>query len=575
LLEGLRRNLDQTFDPIRKVQIYLDLYFINKKVVVCVMVKRLLLILSLFITGNCLAQNDEDSTVIAKDSVILDTFNFELKQLTGKGPYTFINKKSKATEMIYQLVLQTGDWLYTDKNDIMRVKGSFKVKSEQSFKTGIWEYYDDDGELLMLEIINPQKSTFQYFKPFILKREDGLDIINFNEEEVLEVKHFENPKPKPFMSTVYRIDFSNDSLNKFNMDTFLDMDNRNENTWLIANKNQKSIDKTINLVENGSFEDQKGDLEYGVTIGGNITAWKASAGTPDYYKSKRFNAQDGNAAVGCRFYTDNWNHIEYITTHLKEVLEPNKTYCLKVFVRLKEESFFGVNALGALLSNKVPNSFELIAGEVKPSIKHHGGTVLTYKTQWMQLSCIYKALGNEEYLTLGSFSNSDSMTRRHLKGSATEAYYYFDNIQLYEVETTDECPCNMGKKEPPSVVEEKPEIEVIKKSFVIKNIFFENDKWELLPESFNSLDSLFDVIDNNNFKKIEISGHTSNTGSRERNILLSKNRAEAVKKYLVQKGLSSSLFICKGYGPDIPIADNRTQVGQAENRRVEFTILEE
>jgi hypothetical protein len=250
----------------------------------------------------------------------------------------------------------------------------------------------------------------------------------------LEVKRIENPKPIRIASTVYRIDYSNDSLNKFNMDTLRDMDNRNENTWLIADKNQKSIDKSLNLVENGSFEEEIGRIDYGLTIGGNIKAWKAAAGTPDYFKSKRFDAMDGDAAIGCRFYTDNWNHIEFISTQLKEVLEANKTYCLKVYVRLKEESFFGVNALGALLSNQVPNGYELIAGEIKPSIKHHGGTVLTYKTKWMQLSCIYKAIGNEEYLTLGSFSNSDSMTKRHLKGSAAEAYYYFDNIQLYEIE---------------------------------------------------------------------------------------------------------------------------------------------
>ena len=95
-----------------------------------------------------------------------------------------------------------------------------------------------------------------------------------------------------------------------------------------------------------------------------------------------------------------------------------------------------------------------------------------------------------------------------------------------------------------------------------------------MPESFDALDSLYEVIDNNNFKRIEISGYTSNTGSRERNLLLSKNRAEAVKKYLVKRGLPVTLFICKGYGPDQPIADNETEEGRAENRRVEFTILE-
>jgi outer membrane protein OmpA-like peptidoglycan-associated protein len=284
---------------------------------------------------------------------------------------------------------------------------------------------------------------------------------------------------------------------------------------------------------------------------------------------------DGDAAVGVRFYTENWAHIEFLSTQLKEPLEFNKTYCLKVFVRLKEDCFYGVNAMGALLSNEIPPQYQLIQGDVKPSIKHHGGSILSYKTKWMLLSCTYTAKGNEEYLTLGSFTNSDTMQKKHLKGDKLESYYFFDNIQLFAIEKLEECPCNMGKKEKRELPEPPEEVEKDEpKTFVIRNVFFDNDKWDLLPESFDALDSLYEVIDNNNFKRIEISGHTSNTGSRERNLLLSKNRAEAVKKYLVKRGLPVTLFICKGYGPDQPIADNETEEGRAENRRVEFTILE-
>ena len=185
------------------------------------------------------------------------------------------------------------------------------------------------------------------------------------------------------------------------------------------------------MVENGSFEKEDGKLKNsGAQIATHIYSWKASAGTPDYYKSKKFNALDGDAAVGVRFYTENWAHIKFLSTQLKEPLEFNKTYCLKVFVRLKEDCFYGVNALGALLSNEIPPQYQLIQGDVKPSIKHHGGSILSYKTKWMQLSCTYTAKGNEEYLTLGSFTNSDTMQKKHLKGDMVEAYYFFDNIQL-------------------------------------------------------------------------------------------------------------------------------------------------
>lgn len=539
------------------------------------MVKRYLFFLCLFVSSISQAQVEGDSTVIDKDSVILDTFNFDLKNFRGKGELTFVSQKSKSTGGTYQVKLQTGEWQYFDEEEVLRIKGNYKVKGTETYKSGRWEYYDKEGELLMVENFPPGKYSIVYLKPFAIKTEDGFDIINYNGEDVLEKKHYSPPSPIPMASPVYYINYSNDSMKTFNYDTMVDMDERNDAKWLLADPKTTPIDEEKNLVENGSFENNAKRLGSGAEIKDLVDNWKASAGTPDFFKSKKFNAQDGDAVIGVRFYTDIWNDIEFISAQLKEPLEANKSYCLKFYVRLKEDCFYGVNALGALVSKEVPKSFELIQGDVMPTIKHHRGTVLSYKTKWMLMSCSFTAKGNEEYLTLGSFANSDTMQKKHLKGDKVEAYYYFDNIQLYAIDKPEECLCNIGKKKQPPLPEPPEEVEKEEpKTFVIRNIFFENDKWNLLPESFDALDSLYDVIDNNGFKKIEISGHTSNTGSRERNVLLSKNRAEAVKNYLVKKGLSSKMFICKGYGPDRPIADNNTDEGQAENRRVEFTILE-
>ncbi len=540
------------------------------------MVKRYLFFLSLFVSIVCQAQSGEDSTAIAKDSVIIDTFSFDIKFYKGKGELTFISQHSKSTGGTYQISLPTGEWQYFDNNEVLRIKGNYKVKGTQSNKSGRWEYYDDEGELLMTENFPPLKYSVVFLKPFAIRKDYGFDIINYNGEDVLEKKEYTPPAPPTAISSTYRINFSNDSMSNLNYDTIINMDNRNSDTWLLGDSKSKTIEEELNLVENGSFEKEDGKLKNsGAQIGTHIYNWKASAGTPDYYKSKKFNALDGDASVGVRFYTENWAHIEFLSTQLKEPLEFNKTYCLKVFVRLKEDCFYGVNALGALLSNEIPPQYQLIQGDVKPSIKHHGGSILSYKTKWMQLSCTFTAKGNEEYLTLGSFTNSDTMQKKHLKGDKLESYYFFDNIQLFAIEKLEECPCNMGKKEKRELPEPPEEVEKDEpKTFVIRNVFFDNDKWDLLPESFDALDSLYEVIDNNNFKRIEISGYTSNTGSRERNLLLSKNRAEAVKKYLVKRGLPVTLFICKGYGPDQPIADNETEEGRAENRRVEFTILE-
>ena len=74
--------------------------------------------------------------------------------------------------------------------------------------------------------------------------------------------------------------------------------------------------------------------------------------------------------------------------------------------------------------------------------------------------------------------------------------------------------------------------------------------------------------------KIEISGHTDNTGSAPINTKLSEARAKVVVDYLVQKGIDRSRMNFKGYGSLQPVAENTTVAGRAKNRRVEFKILE-
>jgi OmpA-OmpF porin, OOP family len=74
--------------------------------------------------------------------------------------------------------------------------------------------------------------------------------------------------------------------------------------------------------------------------------------------------------------------------------------------------------------------------------------------------------------------------------------------------------------------------------------------------------------------KVEISGHTDNTGASEYNVTLSKRRSEAVKKQLVAAGIDPSRITAVGYGAEKPIADNTKREGRQLNRRTEFTIIE-
>ena len=108
---------------------------------------------------------------------------------------------------------------------------------------------------------------------------------------------------------------------------------------------------------------------------------------------------------------------------------------------------------------------------------------------------------------------------------------------------------------------------------VLNNVFFETNKWDLLPESRVELDKLAALLVANKDKKVEIGGHTDNVGNDGDNLKLSENRAKSVVDYLVAHGVPAANLSYKGYGETVPIGDNATETGRARNRRTEFTFL--
>jgi len=106
----------------------------------------------------------------------------------------------------------------------------------------------------------------------------------------------------------------------------------------------------------------------------------------------------------------------------------------------------------------------------------------------------------------------------------------------------------------------------------LRNIFFDTGKSTLRPESNSELDRLVKLMKDVPGLKIELSGHTDNTGSAQGNVKLSQARAQAVVDYLKSKGINGSRMVAKGYGSSKPIATNDTASGRQENRRTEFEI---
>lgn len=106
-----------------------------------------------------------------------------------------------------------------------------------------------------------------------------------------------------------------------------------------------------------------------------------------------------------------------------------------------------------------------------------------------------------------------------------------------------------------------------------KSILFDTGKSTIKQISFGTLVSIKNVMNEYPSAKFRIEGHTDSTGSLKTNERLSKERAAAVKDYLISNGVDASRLESEGYGPSKPVADNKTAAGRAQNRRTEVVVI--
>jgi len=108
---------------------------------------------------------------------------------------------------------------------------------------------------------------------------------------------------------------------------------------------------------------------------------------------------------------------------------------------------------------------------------------------------------------------------------------------------------------------------------ILEGITFDVNKATIKPESEETLMKALKTLQTYPEIEVEIGGHTDSDGSAKSNLKLSQARADAVKAWLVEKGIDPKRITTKGYGEEKPVADNKTKEGKAKNRRIEFTRI--
>lgn len=339
---------------------------------------------------------------------------------------------------------------------------------------------------------------------------------------------------------------------------------------------QQNTEIVKNLVPNGSFENYRkksGSIK-------NAIPWQQIASV-DYYQAAISNdtsiqkgARQGSCYAGLRFQK---KYKEFLQVKLAESLHRGTTYEFEMYVRLAFWSNATLKSFGALFTKVgYKSQGDVVRAALIDSVCKKGSFMNGY--QWFKISGKYTADGGEKYVTIGNFSanvKKDMVRMDVFKFGFKEAYYFIDDVSLAKakeaVEKVNVEIVGSFSLEEDSVLEVKKNIRVGEK-IQLKNIFFENGRYYLLPESYSELNKLVQYLIRNPQMEVQINGHSDNSGSKAKNQRLSEQRAREVFEYLIKKGVQNKMYF-KGYGSSMPIASNDSDIDRAKNRRVEFEII--
>lgn len=332
-----------------------------------------------------------------------------------------------------------------------------------------------------------------------------------------------------------------------------------------------------NIVPNGSFENYRkksGSIRQAIP-------WQQIASV-DFYQEPLSNdssahkgAHSGSCFAGLRYQK---KYKEFMQVKLAESLHRGSTYEFEMYIRLAWWSNASLKSIGALFTKAgYKSQGDVVKTAMIDSVVKKGSLINNY--QWFKISGKYLADGGEKYITIGNFSPSvkrDMIRLNVFKFGFKEAYYFVDDVSLVRArepveKVKVEIVGSFSIDDQDSVLQVKKNIKVGER-VQLKNIFFENGRYYLLPESYAELNKLAQYLIRNPKMEVQIDGHSDNSGSKSKNQKLSELRAREVFEYLIKKGVQNKLYF-KGYGSSQPVAGNDTEADRAKNRRVEFEII--
>ena len=353
------------------------------------------------------------------------------------------------------------------------------------------------------------------------------------------------------------------------------------------------------LVENGSFEDTKGKIKKAGAINlavGWISPTKTGAdlysdkipeklGVPDNFNGKE-DAYDGSNYAGfSAFSYGNKEPRTYVSSRLALPMRKGQKYCVKFYVSLSESSKYGCNNIAANFSKKQYNMDvdKNIVAESHVTQTHN--EVFDELFGWSEVCGTYIAEGGERFLTIGNFETNGNTENVRIKKPSSfkgsqgiRAYYYLDNISVELIEDENDCACETDADTKTSFVYDVSPVNLedmdLDQALRYTVVYFGYNASEVSLNAEGHLNNIVTIMNQNPGKRIRLNVHTDSDEVTDKKAMdVETRRADAVVAYLTSKGISNSRISVVKSGDSTPKDSSGSEIGNAKNRRVTFTLL--
>lgn len=323
-----------------------------------------------------------------------------------------------------------------------------------------------------------------------------------------------------------------------------------------------------NLIPNGGFEHFTACPD--LSEPHKCVGWfRANMATPDVFSTCQANSMNAGVPINrfgkCyAFQGSGYGGMlsygefrEYLGIRLREPLKAGQEYAVQMYVYLAPGCTAAIADMGFHFAKRYRLSESSTPlSHIKPQVVNPPDHFLD-RRKWTKVGGKFVAEGGEHYVIIGCFTRfpKKRSTNPEIRGYK-KPYYYIDNVSTR--------PVPIRKK-----VSIKDSIENM------SNIYFRLGSASLLSSSCEPLDKLSTYLKTSPKLKLEITGHTDNSGTDSANTVLSMDRAETVKRYLMDKGIAEKRITVDGRGATDPLVENNKAANRQLNRRVSFRVLKD